>query len=76
MKWLNHTRSEYDKAFDELAATERYKKQVRALVCYKGIKNIFALVMITEIGNIKRFKHPRQLVSWMGMDIIELSHRI
>ena len=73
MKWLNHTRAEYDKAIDELAATEKYKKQVSALVCYKGIKNIFALVMITEIGNIKRFKHPRQLVSWMGMDIREYS---
>lgn len=73
MKWLNHTRSEYDKAVDELAQTEKYKKQVSALVCYKGIKNIFALVMITEIGNVKRFKHPRQLVSWMGMDIREYS---
>lgn len=73
MKWLFHTRNEYDKAIDELAATERYKKQVDALVCYKGIKNIFAMVMITEIGNIKRFKHPRQLVSWMGMDIREYS---
>ncbi len=73
MKWLNYTRAEYDKAADELAATEKYKKQVNSLVCYKGIKNIFALVMITEIGNIKRFKHPRQLVSWMGMDIREYS---
>ena len=73
MKWLDHTRAEYDKAIDELAATEKYKKQVSALVCYKGIKNIFALVMITEIGNIKRFKHPRQLVSWMGLDIREYS---
>ncbi len=73
MKWLTHTRSEYDKAINELAETEKYKKQVSSLVCYKGIKNIFALVMITEIGNIKRFKHPRQLVSWMGMDIREYS---
>jgi hypothetical protein len=29
--------------------------------------------MITEIGDIKRFKHPRQLVSWMGIDIREYS---
>ena len=25
----------------------------------KGIKNLFALTMITEIGDIKRFPHPR-----------------
>jgi len=73
MKWINHTISEYDKAVDELAASEKYRKQVEALVCYKGIKNIFAMVMITEIGDIKRFSHPRQLVSWMGMDIREYS---
>jgi transposase len=73
MKWLNHSLSEYGKAVDELATTEKYKKQVSALVCYKGIKNIFAMVMITEIGNVKRFAHPRQLVSWMGMDVCEYS---
>jgi transposase len=29
--------------------------------------------MITEIGDIQRFPHPRQLVSWVGMDIREYS---
>ncbi|MCB1984680.1 MAG: IS110 family transposase [Nitrosomonas sp.] len=43
------------------------------MTCYKGIKNLFALTMITEIGNVKRFSHPRQLVSWIGMDIREYS---
>ena len=43
------------------------------MTCYKGIKNLFALTMITEIGDIKRFPHPRQLVSWIGMDIREYS---
>ena len=27
--------------------------------------------MITEIGDVKRFPHPRQLASWIGMDIRE-----
>ena len=26
-----------------------------------------------EIGDIKRFPHPRQLMSWVGMDIREYS---
>lgn len=73
MKWLSNTLKEYGVAVDELACTEKYKKQVDALVCYNGIKNIFALVMITEIGNIKRFPHPRQLSSWMGLDVREYS---
>ena len=73
MKSMKHTMSEYDKAVDELAATERYTRQVQALTCYRGVKNIFAMVMITEIGDIKRFPHPRKLTSWAGLDIREYS---
>lgn len=73
MKWLAHTLKEYDKCVDDLASSEKYKKSVDSLVVYRGIKNIFAMVMITEIGNIQRFDHPRKLVSWMGMDIREYS---
>ncbi|MGK5086618.1 IS110 family transposase [Bdellovibrionota bacterium FG-2] len=73
MKSLNVTLAEYDAAVDELAASPRYVNQVQALTCYRGVKNLFAMVMITEIGNIKRFPHPRKLVSWMGMDIREYS---
>ncbi|MCP5427707.1 MAG: transposase [Chromatiaceae bacterium] len=40
---------------------------VKALTCCKGIKHLFALTMITEIGDVKRFAHPRQLVSWVGI---------
>jgi transposase len=43
------------------------------LTCYKGIKNLFALTMITEIGDVKRFPHPRELASWIGMDFREYS---
>jgi transposase len=56
-----------------LANSPRYQEAVQSLTCYKGIKNIFALTMITEIGDVKRFPHPRKLVSWVGMDIREYS---
>jgi hypothetical protein len=39
------------------------------LSCHKGIKHLFALTMITEIGDVKRFAHPQKRVSWIGMDI-------
>jgi transposase len=73
MKWLMHTLAEYDKAVDVLAESEKYQKQVNALVCYHGIKNIWAMVIITEIGDVKRFGHPNQLSSWMGFDVREYS---
>jgi transposase len=73
LKGLNALLVDYTQQIEALANTPRYQKPVQALTCYKGIKNLFALTMITEIGDIKRFPHPRQLVSWIGMDIREYS---
>ena len=73
LKGLNDILTEYEQQIEALVRTPRYEKPVQALTCYKGIKNIFALTMITEIGDVKRFTHPRQLVSWIGMDIREYS---
>ena len=73
LKCLNAILAEYEQQIEMLAKTQRYEKPVQALICYKGIKNIFALTMVTEIGDVKRFPHPRQLMSWIGMDIREYS---
>jgi transposase len=73
LKAMNDILTGYDQQIEVLAKTPYYEQPVQALTCYKGIKNIFALTMITEIGDIKRFAHPRKLVSWVGMDIREYS---
>jgi transposase len=73
VKDLDQVLAEYGQHIEELVATPRYQKAAQSLTCYKGIKNIFALTMITEIGDIKRFAHPRQLMSWIGMDVREYS---
>ena len=71
LKNLDDILAAYGEEVDALAATAKYQNPVMALTCYKGIKNLFALTIITEIGDVKRFAHPRQLVSWAGMDIRE-----
>lgn len=73
VKSLDDILAEYRQQIEVLARQPRYEKAVRSLTCYKGIKQIFALTMITEIGDVQRFAHPRQLVAWMGMDIREYS---
>jgi len=73
LKGISHILTEYGQQIEALAKTPRHEPLVQALTCYKGIKNLFALTMITEIGDVKRFPHPRQLVSWIGMDIREYS---
>ena len=73
LKALNEVLTEYGQQIEVLANSRRYQPAVQSLTCYKGIKNIFALTMITETGDIKRFSHPRKLVSWIVMDIREYS---
>lgn len=71
LKNMDEILAAYGDEVEALAVTPRYQEPVKALTCYKGIKNLFALTIITEIGDVKRFAHPRQLVSWAGMDIRE-----
>ena len=68
---LDEVLAEYGREVETLAVSPRDQEPVKALTCYKGIKHLFALTMITEIGDVKRFAHPRRLVSWVGMDIRE-----
>ncbi len=65
--------ADFDNELERMAQKERYKKPVAALGAFRGIAKTFALQFITEIGDIKRFNHPRQLTSYAGMDIIEYS---
>ena len=69
LKSLDDILVAYGEEVEALAVTPRYREPVKALTCYKGVKHLFALTMITEIGDVKRFAHPQKLVSWIGMDI-------
>ena len=73
IKALDAILATYTQEIDAMAARQEYRASVSALTCYKGIKNLFALTIITEIGDIKRLPHPRQLTAWVGMDIREYS---
>ena len=64
---------EYDHQIDKLAQSDLYREKVRALSTYRGIDQQTALVLVTELGDIKRFAHPKQLASYAGLDMIERS---
>lgn len=70
---LDESIEEYDKKIEVLAEKERYKKKKDALNCFRGISTLTAMTLITEIGDVRRFKHPKQLTSYCGLDVIEYS---
>lgn len=73
LEFLESSLKTYNKKIEELASTEKYKKKVDALVAYRGIETLTAMKIVTELGDIKRFSHPRKLMSFLGFDIREYS---
>lgn len=65
--------ADYEKKITKIADTKKYKERVKSLICYRGINVLSAMVILTELGDIRRFKHPKQIVSYIGMDIAEYS---
>ena len=54
------------KMFDLLEEWE-WKPVVVALMAFKGFKEVAAMITISELGDLTRFKHPRQLMGFLGL---------
>ena len=57
----------YDKRIEELAAVPQYAKQVKRLICFKGIKTHTALSTIVEIGDFNRFPTASAFAAYLGL---------
>lgn len=58
---------------ENLADTPKYKKPISYLNCFRGLKTLSSMTIVLEFGDMRRFKHPAQLASYVGLDIIEKS---
>ena len=50
-----------------LANEARYEAPVKVLMAFRGIGLVSALTLIFELGDIRRFAHPRQLMAYLGL---------
>lgn len=57
----------------EIADSERYRKRVSALSAFRGLDVLSALTIVVELGDAKRFPHPKHAVSYAGMSISQYS---
>jgi len=58
---------------EQLAQTEPYRDAVARLTCIRGIGVLAAMVLLTEIRDFRRFGHPRQFMSFVGLVPCEYS---
>lgn len=56
-----------DKQIRELSKTKRYSKNVSLLLSVPSIGVLTAMIILTEIGDIRRFKTLDQLCSYVGL---------
>jgi len=56
-----------------LLETWRLKPAVQALMAFRGFQLVAAMITVSELGDIHRFAHPRQLMTYLGLVSVEHS---
>jgi transposase len=62
-----------DHELEQVATTEPWCDPVRWLCSFRGIGLVTALGLLAEIGDFRRFSHPRELMSYLGLTPSEYS---
>ena len=52
---------------ESVLETWERKPQVEALVALRGFQTVAAMTVVSELGDLSRFKSPRQLMGYLGM---------
>jgi transposase len=54
-------------ALCEQSATWRLKPVLEALMSLRGLQLVSAVTVLAELGDLRRFAHPKQLMSFLGL---------
>ena len=57
----------FDKRIEAIAQSERYRDDVKRLLCFLGIRTHTALSLIVEVGDFKRFRNARHFAAYLGL---------
>jgi transposase len=60
-------RAALDHKIDEIAVSPRYRQIVGRLRCFRGIDTQSAMVIATELHDLRRFQNPQQLMAYVGL---------
>jgi transposase len=56
-----------EKAMRDLLLSWRLAPAVAALMAMKGFQTVAAMILVSELGEIHRFAHPRQVMAYLGL---------
>lgn len=67
LEYLETSLVALDTRIAEIAQQHPWREPVEALCCFRGIKTLTAMTIVSEIGDIRRFRSPRQLMGYTGL---------
>lgn len=59
--------SRCETSMSDLLGDWQLRPAVEALMSFKGFQIVAAMITVSELGNIHRFAHPRQLMAYLGL---------
>jgi transposase len=54
-------------AMSDLLGQWRLRPAVEALMAFKGFQTTAAMILVSELGEVHRFAHPRQVMAYLGL---------
>jgi transposase len=67
IEYLESQQRALDMEIERLAACPPWRTGAEALRCFRGIQTRSAMTLLTEIGDIRRFRSPRGLMAYTGL---------
>jgi len=67
LEYLETQQRALDAEIERLAACPPWRAGAEALRCFRGIQTLTAMTLLTEIGDIHRFRSPRGLMAYTGL---------
>lgn len=67
LEYLEAQKHSLEAEIDRYARSDPFRNQVQALCCFRGIKTLTAMTILTELGDIRRFARPTGLMAFAGL---------
>jgi transposase len=67
LEYLEAQKNALEAEIDRYACCQPWRNQVEALRCFRGIKTLTAMTILTELGDIRRFGRASGLMAYAGL---------
>jgi transposase len=67
LEYLETQQRSMDAEIERFSQMPPWRKGADALRCFRGIKTLTAMTILTEVGDIRRFRSPTQLMAYTGL---------